>query len=115
MKKYLVLYCMPNEGLQEWMKMPEAERKTAEDKMKSEWDTWAAANKAALVETAGAGKTKRVTEEGVANVSNDVMMYSIVQADSDDAAAKMFEGHPHLGIPGGWVDVMPANVLPEMK
>ncbi len=100
--------------LGEWMKKPEEERKAEEAKMKADWDAWAAAHKDALKETAGAGKTKRVSTQGVADALNDVMMYSFVEAETPEAAAAMFIGHPHLGIPNAWIDVMPANVLPGM-
>ncbi len=106
---------MPSAGLGEWMKLPESQRKAEQDKMQGEWGVWMKANSAAVKETAGAGKTKRVTSSGVVDVANDVMLYSMVEAESDDAAAKMFEGHPHFGIPGAWIDVMPANMLPGME
>ncbi len=106
---------MPNAGLQEWMKLPEEERASQEKQMKEEWDAWAAKHAGALKETAGAGKTQRVTKEGVANVANDVMMYSMVEAESAEAASLIFKDHPHFGIPDAWIDIMPANVLPGME
>ena len=107
--KFLVLYEMPSAGMGEWMKKPEAERKEAEAKMKTEWDAWLAEHKAHVLETNGAGKTKRATSSGVTDVSNDVMMYSIVEAETAETASAMFEKHPHLGIPGAWIDIMPAK------
>ena len=115
MSKYIVLYCAPAAALEAWMQQPEEVRKADEEKMKGEWDAWMSAHGANLKETAGAGKTKRVTAEGTADVKNDVMMYSMVEGESTEAVAKMFEGHPHFGIPGGWIDVMPANALPGME
>ncbi len=41
------------------------------------------------------GKTKRVTASGVAGVRNEVTGYTIVEAESHDAAAAMLDGHPH--------------------
>ncbi len=116
MQKYLVLYMAPAASLEEWMKQPEEVRKADEDKMKAQWDAWVDTNRAMFTGmTAGAGKTKRVTETGVADVKNDVMMFSIVEAESHDAAAKAFKQHPHFGIPGAWIDIMPAHVLPGMN
>ncbi len=43
------------------------------------------------------------------------MMYSIVQGASHEEIAKAFEGHPHLEIPGAWIDVSTANYLPGME
>ncbi len=114
MKNFLVLYMMPVAGLEEWAKKSADERKTVEEKMQGEWQEWAKAHKDMLKETAGAGTNQRVTTEGISQVKNDVMMYSMVEAESPEAAAKIFEHHPHLGIPGAWIEIMPANKLPGM-
>lgn len=111
MPKFIALYCMPHAGLADWMKIPEAERKAAEDTMKAEWDAWAAAQGAAVLRTVAAGKNTRITSSGAAEASNDVMMYSIVEAADAAAAQKMFVGHPHLEIPGAWIDLMPARKM----
>lgn len=105
----MAVYMMPSAGLDEWMKKPEAERKAEEGKMKEEWDAWMASHKAAVGETAGVGKPKRVTKEGTTDARNDLMMYSFVEAESPEAAAKLFEGHPHFGIPGASIEVMPVS------
>jgi len=115
MQKYIVLYCMPIAGLEDWMKIPAEERKVQEESLKAKWDVWMAANKGMMVgSTAGVGKTKRVTMQGVADAKNDVMLYSIVQGESQEEIAKAFEGHPHLEIPGAWIDVSTVNELPGM-
>lgn len=111
MQKFLVLYMMPAAGLADWIKLPEEERKPMEEKMKIDWDRWAEEHKASLKETAGAGKTKRVSTQGIADVANDVMMYSFVEAASPEAAARLFVDHPHLAIPNAWIDIMPANPI----
>jgi hypothetical protein len=111
MPKFIALYCMPHTSLADWMKKPEEERKAAESKMKESWDAWAAAQGAALLRTAAAGKNTRITSSGAAEQSNDLMMYSIVEAADAAAAQKMFVGHPHLEIPGAWIDLMPARKM----
>lgn len=100
---------MPHTGLDEWMKLPEATRKEQEVKMQTEWNTWMSAHKDVLVESAGVGKPKRITKEGVEDSRNDIMMYSFVEAESLERAADMFKNHPHFGIPGGWIEVMSVN------
>lgn len=100
---------MPHSGLDEWMKLPEADRKAQEVQMQSEWNTWMASHKDAIAETAGVGKPKRVTAAGIEDSRNDIMMYSFVEAESLEAAADMFKNHPHFGIPGGWIEVMAVN------
>jgi hypothetical protein len=57
------------------------------------------------------GKTKRIDQSGVKDIRNAVAAYTVVQAESQEAAAKMFENHPHFTIfPGDGVEVM--EVLP---
>ena len=114
MKKFLVLYMMPAEGLAEWMKIDPEVRKVEEKKMETDWNAWAEKNASSLLETAGAGKTKRITPEGVTDVANNIMLYSMVQGESAEAVAALFQGHPHLNIPGGTIEIMPANPLPGM-
>lgn len=113
MQKFLVLYMAPAAEMEEWMKKPIEERKAAEDKMKADWDTWMAAHGAvAAGMTAGVGKTKRVSKEGVVDTKNDIMLSSMIEAESHEAAADMFKDHPHFGIPNATIEVMPLNVLP---
>jgi hypothetical protein len=115
MNKFLVLYMAPVTVMEEWMKTDPAVRKEAEDKMKAEWGVWMAAHQSEIKETAGAGKTKKVSTDGVTDAKNDIMLFSMVTGESVDAVAKMFEGHPHFGIPGGWIEVMPANYISGMS
>lgn len=107
--KFFVTFQMPHTGLDDWMKLPEEERKTQEAEMKSQWDAWMAAHAGAVTDTAGVGKPKKITSAGVEDSRNDIMMYSFVEAESIEAAAEMFKDHPHFGIPGSWIEVMPVN------
>jgi hypothetical protein len=107
--KYFVTYQMPHTGLDAWMQLPEEERKKQELDMQTEWNAWMAVHKDAIMVTAGVGKPKRITSEGIVDARNDLMMYSLVEADSLEAAAEMFKDHPHFGIPGASIEVMTAN------
>jgi len=42
------------------------------------------------------------------------MLYEIVDAESKEAAAKTFEGHPHLQIPQASIEIMEINPLHGM-
>ncbi len=108
--KFLVTYQMPHTGLDEWMKLPEEERRAQEQTMQSEWNAWMEEHKDVITETAGVGKPKRITSEGIEDSRNDLMMYSFVEAESFEAAAEMFKGHPHFSIPGSWIEVMSVNM-----
>lgn len=107
--KFFVTYQMPHAGLDAWMQLPEDERKTQEVHMQSKWNTWMENHKSLIIESAGVGKPKRITADGVENTRNDIMMYSFIEVDSLEEAADMFKDHPHFGIPGGWVEVMSVN------
>ena len=59
------------------------------------------------------GKTKRAARDGVSDIRNGLAAYVIVEAESHDAAARMFEGHPHFTIfPGDSVEIMECLPLP---
>lgn len=107
--KFFVTYQMPHTGLDEWMKLPEEERKVAEKEMESQWNVWMESHKDMILESAGVGKPKRVTKGSVEDGRNDIMMYSFVEAESLEVAAEMFKDHPHFGIPGGWIEIMSVN------
>lgn len=115
MKKFLVLYLAPVTVLEEWSKMDPEKRKIEEEKMRKEWSVWMKEFGGSVKETAGAGKTKRVTKGGTADVKNDIMLFSFVEADSPEVAAKMFKNHPHLNIPQASIEIMPVGSLSDME
>ena len=105
-KKFLVLYLIPVSVMEEWSKTEPSEKKAAEEKLKSEWNQWMSAHSAMILSTDAGGKTKRVTSSGVSDTKNDIVLYSVVEAESHEAAAKSFENHPHLQIPQSSIEVM---------
>jgi len=78
------------------------------------WTEWMQKHADKIVQGGGPlGKTKRVTKAGVADARNNLAAYVIVEADSHDAAARMFENHPHFAIfPGDGVEIMPCLPIP---
>jgi hypothetical protein len=78
------------------------------------WTDWMARHADRIVDTGGPlGKTKRVSTSGVADVQNNIAGYIILEADDHEAAARLFEGHPHFTIfPGDGVEVMPCLPVP---
>ncbi len=87
--------------------------KTMADGMAS-WQAWGQRYADRIVDFGGPlGKTKRVNAGGIADATNNVAAYVIVEAGSHDEAAAMFENHPHFAIfPGDGVDVMPCLPVP---
>ena len=54
-----------------------------------------------------------LTERGIADVSNEMGAFMVVGAESHEAAAKLFEKHPHFTIfPGESVEIMPVLPIP---
>ncbi len=71
------------------------------------WNAWAEKIKSSMVEMgAPLGKNKRVTAAGISDVRNEACGYTIVQAESHDEAAKLFEHHPHFQIPSAYIDIL---------
>ena len=107
MKKFLVLYLAPTAVVDDWMRKDPKERQAAEEKMQKEWQQWSSDHAKMFDDTdAGVGKTKVVKPEGISDSRNDVMLYATVEADSHDAAANTFKGHPHLQIPRASIEIM---------
>jgi hypothetical protein len=114
MKKFLVLYMIPTNAMDEWKTMPAEERSAAESKMTREIQAWTGGRAKLFTDPgAGLGKAKRVTSGGVSNARNDLVMYAIVQGESPDAVAQTLANHPHLQIPQSSIDVMELFAMPD--
>ena len=114
MKKFVALYLVPASVMADWAKTDPETRKTAEQKMQAEWGKWMADNAKMILNTEAGGKTKRVTASGVSDTKNDIILYSFVEAESHEAAAKAFENHPHLQIPQSSIEVMDVRPMGGM-
>ena len=97
-----------------WDALPEGERRAKEQEGMAAWHAWAEKHHAAIVAMGGPlGKTKKVAERGIDDVSNQMGAFTVVRAESHEAAAKLFEKHPHFAIfPGDSVEVMPVLSIP---
>ena len=97
-----------------WMALPEGERRAKEKEGMSAWKSWVEKHQAAVVAMGGPlGKTKKVTQRGIEDTSNEMGAFMVVRAASHEAAAKLFEKHPHFTIfPGESVEIMPVLPIP---
>ena len=97
-----------------WNALAEDERKAREREGMAAWKAWMDKHQAAVVGMGGPlGKTKKVAEQGMEDTRNDMGAFMVVRADSHEAAAKLFEKHPHFTIfPGERVEVMPVLPIP---
>jgi len=111
LKKFLVLYLVPADVMADWAKTDPAIRKAAEEKMQADWQRWMGEHAKMISVTQAAGNTKAVTAAGIADVKNQIMLYSVVEADSHESAARAFAQHPHLTIPKSSIEVMEVRPL----
>ena len=97
-----------------WNALPETERRAREQQGVAAWHAWVEKHQADLVALGGPlGKTKKADSSGIADISNEMSAFSVVRAASHEAAAKMFENHPHFAIfPGERVEIMPVLPIP---
>jgi hypothetical protein len=116
MKRFLAIYLGTEASLEKsgWNQLDEAKRKAREAEGIKAWMDWGKANAAAIVDQGSPlGKTKRASAKGISSIKNEMTGYVIVQAESHEAAVKLFENHPHFTIfPGESVEVMECLPLP---
>lgn len=116
MKKFMAIYIGTAAALEKsgWNTLEEGKRKEREAAGLKAWGDWMVTHKASVVESGGPlGKTKRASAEGITDIRNNVAGYSIVQAESHQAAARLFENHPHFMIfPGDSVEIMECLPIP---
>jgi hypothetical protein len=113
-KKFIALYLVPASVMADWAKTAPEIRQPEEQKMQADWGRWMHEHAGMISDTAAGGKTKRITASGVSDTKNDILMYSFVEAESHEAAAKVFENHPHLRIPQSSIEVMSVRPISGM-
>ncbi len=97
-----------------WDALPEGDRRAKEREGMAAWKAWVEKHQAAIVSMGGpVGKTKKVTPQGIDDATNHLAAFTVVRADSHEAAAKLFENHAHFAIfPGDSVEIMPVLPIP---
>ena len=113
MKKFMALYMAPIAKMKEMMKNSTPESREKENES---WRVWMESKKDFIVDHgAPLGKTKRANSAGVTDVSNEIGGYTIVEAESHEAAAQLFTDNPMLvGMGEAHVDVMEIMPMPGM-
>lgn len=117
MQTYLALFTATDtsRARTDWGALGEEEANARRAVGVNAWNAWAERHEATIVDHgAPIGKTKRVDGDGVSDCANTITAYTIVRAVSHEAAARMFESHPHFTIfPGEAVEIMPCLPLPR--
>jgi hypothetical protein len=81
------------------------------------WNAWAGKVGDGMVDfgTPLAGGVRVTADGSTAPSDREVVGYSIIEADSADAALALAQGHPHLMMPGGCeIEVHEAQPIPGM-
>ena len=116
MKQFLAVFTGTPDFLERsgWNALSEAERSARTKAGMQGWHQWMAANQARIVVAGGPlGKTRLVSAAGISDTRNNLCGYVVVQADSHDEAARLFENHPHFAIfPGEAVEVLECLPIP---
>jgi hypothetical protein len=112
MSNYLAIFTGSPAALASWESLPEAERKKRETQGMAAWHKWATDNAASIVEMGGPlSRTKLISKAGISDIRNAMAAFTVVKADSQDAAARLFLDHPHFTLfPGEGIEVM--EILP---
>ena len=105
MTKYLVLYRSKLTAVEQ---MAQGTREQAQAGMEA-WMTWAEQAGEAVVDL---GMPLALVEAG-GDSGDPIGGYSIFQADSHEALAKVLEGHPHLAM-GGSIETLEFLSMPGM-
>jgi hypothetical protein len=115
-KEYLAVFLgsKTSPRMKAWMALPEADRRAREQEGMAAWKAWVEKHQGAVQAMGGPlGKTRKVTERGIEEVSNEMGAFMVVRAESHEAAARLFEKHPHFMIfPGESVEIMPVLPIP---
>lgn len=116
MKNYLAVFTGTPESNEKsaWNALSEAARNERMQAGMAAWHAWMESNEEHLIVPGSpVGKTLRVSPAGTSSARNDCCGYVVVSAESHEAAASLFENHPHFAIfPGDAVDVMECLPIP---
>jgi hypothetical protein len=116
MKQFLAVFIGTQEARERsgWDKLDDPTRIAQEAKGMKVWGDWVATHAKVIVDNGSPlGKTKRAARNGVSDIKNSIAGYTIVKAESHEAAARLFENHPHFAIfPGDSVEIMECLPIP---
>ena len=108
---YLAVFLSNKAGpkWQGWYGLSEEEKQARQAIGIPALEAWDDEHRDAIVYVGGPlGRTRQVTDDGIADAVNEMTAFVVVRAPSLEAAARMFEGHPHMSIfTCHAVDVMP--------
>jgi hypothetical protein len=115
-KTFLAVFLGSQAAMKKWDKLPAKVRDEREAAGMEGWHEWATKHAKSIVYMgAPLGSTKRIDRKGVKNTHNELGAFTVVEAASHAAAAKLFKNHPHFMLfPGEAVEVMECLPIPGM-
>ncbi len=116
MKQFLAVYTGAPDAMARWNQLSDAERQQRGMAGMKAWHDWVDRHTQDIVELGGPlSRTKRITKDGITDIRNQLGGFTIVRAESQEAAARLFLDHPHFSIfPGDGVEVMEIMPVPTM-
>jgi hypothetical protein len=114
-KSFLAVYTGSAQAQARWQALSEAQRQERQQAGFKAWGEWVERNQAVIVDGGSPlGRTKRVSQAGVSDIRNDLAAWVVVKAESHEAAARLFENHPHFALfPGEGVEIMECLPVPK--
>jgi hypothetical protein len=107
--RFLVLYNSPISAAEQMEMSTPEEMKAGMDM----WMEWGAKVGPALTDFGlPLGDSNRVEGGSASPGTSQATGYSIIEADSLEAATKLVKDHPHLHQPDGWIDVFATMEMP---
>lgn len=118
MKQFLAVYVGTSRAheLSGWDKLDDAARKKLQQDGMNAWLAWGEQNASRIVFNGGPlGKTKRTGPDGVSDIKNNLAGFVVLEAETHEEAALLFENHPHFSIfPGDSVEIMECLPIPTL-
>lgn len=117
MPRFVAVYTMKPEHVAAFRARPRVEQEAIDRAGLKAWNEWCTRNAAAIVASdVMVGKTRRITKAGIVDAQNQIAGFVIVEAADIDAAAGLFQDHPHITVfPGQGIDVMPDVTGPSLE
>lgn len=97
-----------------WALLTDEEKAARQQQGMRAWNDWVEAHADAIVMLGGPlGAMTRISQDGVVAGHNRLSAFSVIEAESAEAAAAMFADHPHFTVfPGDAVEIMPVMPVP---
>ncbi len=116
MKRFLAIFIGSATSAEKakWDANEDSKRQELVQRGMQAWGEWVKKHQDSIIDFGSPlGKTKRVGRDGISDLVNKDTAYVIVQAESHEAAARIFVDHAHFSIfPGDSIEIMECLPMP---